>query len=327
MPTAAVLFRPTRLSEMFGQKKIVDAIKVQIASKRVPSAWAFIGESGGGKTTMARIISRSLQCTHSEFGEPCEKCSASSQFAIFEINASEVNGVDAIQAIAQTSRLQPPYGRKRIIILDEAQRLTKHAQNLLLKYFEDAPRSTVWIITTTDPEQILKALMRRCGACLYRLRPLSAKGVEEFLEKYSKKLKLKRSVDDLITAANEKKISAPGFLLNALEKYNQGLDPDECVADYTTSIDTLRICRALLEGQWDSIRAELNKATVEDFKTVQLAVLGYLRQMLLAKQDFETSKKVARAIYSISTAGWGFDDVARSACITAQLRLISARFK
>lgn len=324
---APIQLRPTRFSEMVGQDKILAAIRRQISSGREPCAWMFSGESGCGKTTLARILSVSLNCVHQEkFGEPCDACTgaAGSSFGIYEVNASEVNGVEAIQAIAQTSRLRP-IRKRRVIILDEAQRLTTPAQNLLLKYFEDAPQSTVWIITTTERDKIINTLQRRCNSGSYTLNGLSSKGIEDLLTRSAKQLGVTRPTDDLAEAANRANVNSPGFLLAALEKYAQGIDPDVAVSNYAVSVDSLVICRALVDGEWPPIRAQLEKASNDDFVGVQVAVLGYLRNILLNRKPSVDVKKVAQAILDLGRVGWNQDPGSRAAMVAAELKIICDR--
>jgi DNA polymerase-3 subunit gamma/tau len=158
-----------------------------MATKRQPRAWMFSGITGTGKTTIARIIAKSLQCTHSNvFGEPCKACRASTSFDIAEVNAAELNGVDAIKELAQHSTYFPsPGSQAKVIILDEAQRITKPAQNILLKYFEEPPKTTTWIVCTTEPDQILRTLRGRCYQL--QVRPLRGKLAEAFIKEAAAK--------------------------------------------------------------------------------------------------------------------------------------------
>src|SRR6185503_10000650 len=159
---------------------VIAAFKSQAAPGRMPRAWMFIGQSGSGKTTIARILATSLNCTHNEFGDPCSLClKNSSKFQIHEINAGDISGVDDIREIAVGSQYAPiSPTRRRVYILDEAQRISSAAQNLLLKYFEEAPRTTVWIVCTTEPDKILRTLRRRC--MVYTMQAWRPTAVENF---------------------------------------------------------------------------------------------------------------------------------------------------
>src|SRR5208283_858923 len=102
--TLALSLRPRKFSQLIGQGSVVSAIKEQYAQKREPPAWMFVGPTGTGKTTLARILALSLQCEHGEMGEPCEACRKEvASFAIHEINASDVSGVNEMAQVAQGS--------------------------------------------------------------------------------------------------------------------------------------------------------------------------------------------------------------------------------
>ena len=147
--TLSLALRPRTFKKMFGQSHITGAISKQVEADRWPTAWMFSGQAGSGKTTLARILAVSLQCVHQEqFGSPCNECYTNKDdFSIDEPDTAVNNGVDAIKELIQRSTYAPSKGsNKRVIILDEAQRLTTQAQGALLKHFEDySPESTVWI--------------------------------------------------------------------------------------------------------------------------------------------------------------------------------------
>src|SRR6185436_8717716 len=104
----ALSLRPRSFKGLYGQSKVIAAIKSQAATGRMPRAWMFIGQSGSGKTTIARILATSLNCTHNEFGDPCSLClKNSSKFQIHEINAGDISGVDDIREIAVGSQYAP----------------------------------------------------------------------------------------------------------------------------------------------------------------------------------------------------------------------------
>ena len=287
--------RPHAMDGLIGQKKVVSAIRSQIKSGRIPHAWMFTGITGAGKTTIARILAVALQCHHQKnFGSPCKDCwSARKDFAIYEVNASELNGVEDIGKIAANSRFAPmPPSTKRVYILDEAQMLSKNAQNLLLKFFEDASSTTVWIICTTERQKIIKTLQSRCMA--YAMVPLSFRGREILLARAAKFIGMERSLEDLVDAADECNLTSPRMLLNALEKYASGLAAHSAVSDASeANIDTYAMNLAITGGKWSDLCTILTVATPDDARYIRASAAGWLRGVLKRETNAVRRKFVA----------------------------------
>jgi DNA polymerase III delta prime subunit len=296
--------RPKRFSETVGQKEIIESIRAQVASKRVPRTWMFIGASGGGKTTLARIMAMSLQCAHQEqFGEPCDQCLAkATNFSVVEINASDVNGIDEIRQVASTAMYQPaPPSRYRVYILDEAHNLSSASQNLLLKPFEDCPKTTAWFICTTNPSKILPTLKRRCA--IYNVKPLGPIGVEKLIKRAAKSVGFQKDLDPFIEHIHTFGITSPGVILQSLEKYIAGAGAKEAVStgDAVAAV-ALRICQSLTRGDWAAVKSELKRASPDQTFDIRRAVVGYLRAILL-NDSGKIAAQSAAAIEELTAMG------------------------
>lgn len=164
----AVKYRPKTIEDVLGQQNAVSYINRMITSKngKTPAALLLSGDTGVGKTTLSRIIGRYLNC---DKGNGCGKCSScklmdnnpESHRDFLDVNAADTRGIDDIRELVETSRYSPTF-KKRIILLDEAHQLTTQAANLLLKGLEEPPPHTMWIIATSEPHKLIKALVGRC---------------------------------------------------------------------------------------------------------------------------------------------------------------------
>lgn len=269
--------RPKSFEQLIGQERVIKAIEKQVASGRMPRVWMFCGETGSGKTTIARIIAASYQCRHSKrFGYPCERCyDHLDQFSVHEVNASDTGGIDELRELIKTASYYPtPPSLKRVIILDEAHKITNAAQNLLLKPLEEPPKSTVWILGTSDPTKLLKALRRR--PMTYTFRALRSEDINVLIQKI-----LGREKEELYEEILKSNISSAALVVMACEKFMSGASVREAVHGHETSIDTLRICRAVFKGNFETLHSELKKASSDDYRLIRAAVSGYLNAILM----------------------------------------------
>lgn len=323
--------RPKSFSKMFGQEPIVAAIRKQMASKRIPQAWMFVGESGSGKTSMCKILAYALNCPHhsdKRFGEFCKRCKdVRQELNVVEVNAARYRGVEDIEKLVEMAAYAPvPPSLRRVFILDEAHMLSRESQNMLLKYFEDPPETTTWIIGTTDPYSIKKTLRRRCGVATYSMLPLKHREKESFLKWAAGKAGIKRDLSDFIEYVHTEGVTSAGILLDMLERYGAGMDPDRAAAASPIGVNTMRVIKGMTSGDWGHIRAELEKASPDDIRVIRAAILGFLKQELLKRTPSMAHKLIVESIEEVADIHYGLDDSSQLALLIARLYTMSKRF-
>ena len=159
-------YRPVDFDNVYGQEEVVKVIKNAIINNKVSHAYLFCGPRGTGKTTIAKIIAKLVNCEHLENGEPCGKCYNCLNFInsndIVEIDAASNNGVDEIREIRDKVNLVPSNAKYKVYIIDEVHMLTTQAFNALLKTLEEPPAHVIFILATTEPHKIPLTIASRC---------------------------------------------------------------------------------------------------------------------------------------------------------------------
>jgi len=285
--------RPKRLSRLLGQKSLVGAIRKRIDSGRIPKAWLFSGETGAGKTTIARIIALSFQMVTGDFGEPGpDMWSEYEGFDIREINASDINGVDDMRQLARDAAFMPqPGSLKKIIILDEAHRLTAAAQNCLLKPFEDTAKDTVWIVCTTEPGKIIKTLRGRCAQ--FEMKGLRSGGIKMLLKRAAKAVAYSGELDTLVDVLDEQGVSSPRVILGIFEHFIAGGDANQAVLVGGNEVDGYAFSKLVWAREWAEVAPVLKEATAEQMRNLRFSVVGYLRAILLSTNNNAKTRVMA----------------------------------
>lgn len=178
MPTTLPLhlkYRPQTLEFLVGQPDVQTTLSNAVKRNRIPPAILLIGPKGTGKTSTARIFAKSINCLSDRPTlNPCGKCEScrsiesSISLDVTEMDAASHGGVDDARELIQRIQIAPVKGAYRVVILDEAQMLTREAQNALLKTFEEPPSHVVFILCTTDPHKILPTIVSRCLTLTFR---------------------------------------------------------------------------------------------------------------------------------------------------------------
>lgn len=184
-------YRPRRFSEMVGQDAVVTALTHALEQRRLHHAYLFTGTRGIGKTTVSRILAKSLNCTGADgqggiTASPCGVCTACTEIDAdryidyIELDAASNRGIDEIRDLLERAAYKPSVGRFKIFMIDEAHQLTKDSFNALLKTLEEPPEYLKFVLATTDPEKMLPTVLSRC--LQFNLRPMAPETVAEHLE-------------------------------------------------------------------------------------------------------------------------------------------------
>lgn len=161
-------YRPRTFEDVRGRDAIVRTLKNQINTGRIGHSYLFCGTRGTGKTTIAKIFARAVNCEHPEDGSPCGTCPSclaiekDASLNVVEMDAASNNGVDDIRTIIDEVSYSPAQGRFRIYIIDEAHMLSTAASNALLKTLEEPPSYAIFILATTDPNKLPLTILSRC---------------------------------------------------------------------------------------------------------------------------------------------------------------------
>ena len=178
-------YRPQTFAELLGQEHVRATIENAIAQRRIAHGYIFAGQRGTGKTTVARILARCLNCVEGPAPQPCGRCSSCVEIAqgnapdVIEIDAASNRGINEMRELRENVRYRPSRDRYKIFIIDEAHQITNEAFNALLKTLEEPPEYLKFVLATTDPEKMLPTVLSRC--LQFNLRPMAPDTVHEHL--------------------------------------------------------------------------------------------------------------------------------------------------
>ena len=214
-------WRPQTFSDLAGQQHVTETLKNAIENDRVAHAYIFSGARGVGKTTAARILAKALNCVKGPTAEPCGVCDSCREIAagtsldVIEIDAASNRGIDQIRELREMVRYAPASSRSKVVILDEAHMLTGEASNALLKTLEEPPDRVIFVMATTQPEDLVDTIRSRSQH--FHFRALTFGEITTRLEEIAQKEELKIEAGALTVIAR----MAEGSMRDALSFLEQ----------------------------------------------------------------------------------------------------------
>ncbi len=251
-------FRPQRFEDVKGQDAIVTTLKNQIRSERIGHAYLFCGTRGTGKTTLAKLFAKAVNCENPNEGDPCGECEVCRQIAagnsvnVIEMDAASNNGVDTVRQIVDEVSYSPSTGKYKVYIIDEVHMLSNQAFNALLKTLEEPPSYVIFILATTEANRIPITILSRCQR--YDFRRISQREITERMKELAgiEKLDIEDRAFDFIAKC------ADGSMRDALSLL------DECVSFYfgetLTYEKALKVLGAVDTGVFSDFFRKLNAA-------------------------------------------------------------------
>ncbi len=290
-------FRPDSFAEVKGQDAIVRTLKNQIRAQRIGHAYLFCGTRGTGKTTVAKILAKAVNCEHPIDGNPCNECetcraiAAGTSMNVIEIDAASNNGVDNIREIREEVAYSPTSGRYKVYIIDEVHMLSIGAFNALLKTLEEPPSYVIFILATTEAHKIPVTILSRCQR--YDFKRIARTTIVD---------RLQELMDEEQVEVEEKALryiakKGDGSMRDALSLLDQCIAfylgeklTYEHVLDVLGAVDTdefSKLLREILDGDVTQVILHLENMIMQGRDLSQLVTdfTWYLRNLLLLKSS------------------------------------------
>lgn len=272
-------FRPDNFDEMVGNESSIEMVKAILDREleAIPRTWLFTGESGTGKTTIARIMRKWLNCSNADF---------------HEFNSSNTRGIDTIREISTKARLAAMDGDIKIYLLDEFHMATPQAQQAALKMLEDTPPNTFFFLATTNPEKLLKAIKTRCTTI--KMQTLSYKVLSAYLVHIAELEGINDYPKKIATAIAKTSQGSCREAVKILDQVIDIEDDDQALLAVESSLgsesDIAELCKAILNGSpWKTVSNILQTLNMEP-EAARHVILSWFTKAMYNSDDIRNAE-------------------------------------
>lgn len=296
-------WRPQTLSEVVGQEPVTQTLRHAVESGKIAHAYLFCGPRGTGKTSMARILAKAVNCPEQAGGEPCNACDMCRSITegraldVIEIDAASNRGIDEIRSLREKVNYAPSLARYKVYIIDEVHMLTEAACNALLKTLEEPPPHVIFVLATTEAHKVITTIISRCQRFnFHRLRQTEIMAKLKLICKKEKIRIEPASLELIARAATGSLRDAENILQQMIAYYGNRIELDQIQAELGIGWDSRvrELARCVVSRDVAGglkIVNSLNSDGV-DLRQFNLGLVEYLRGLLLAKSRCEEALDV-----------------------------------
>ncbi len=290
-------YRPKTFGEVVGQESTVKILRNAVSQNAISHAYMFSGPRGSGKTSIARLLAKAINCQNQKAGEPCNQCKACDEINsgraldLVEIDAASNRGIDEMRSLKEGIQFSPTTLKYKVFIIDEAHQLSKDAANALLKTLEEPPSHAIFILATTEIHKMIPTILSRCQR--FDFRRLKVSEIVQRLQNLAEheKTKIEKSALELIALQAGGSLRDAEGLLDKVLTFHSGSDTTKGITADSVK-DLLSIVDLSVTAQFTGFLIQKNPAQAVEFlhKNLQAGMdpqefiknlVQYLREILL----------------------------------------------